>query len=338
MKNQVFEEEKYIYKVAKDPYFFNLINLRSVIEDACDWYFRDKGAKKVDLFLITNSVSSPIAKGSDSKPIKITINNAPCFLVDSAQFGMEPLVQNHFDLVYCYLPSFRGEQTDARHLSQFYHCEAEMTGSLSNIIDLAEGLVKHLIESAYNAKSEGLFKFSKDSIDKAMAMIEKKFPIVDFDDAFKFLSEKFPQYTKKENFGRIITAKGEKAVARFFGNNRSPVWITRYDRDAVAFYQKPDPLNSEKALNGDLVFPAIENGFGGEIVGAGERQDDRIELLESMKRQGINNSKSYDWYINLRKLPRYRKTSGFGLGIERFVAFLLGKEDIAKSCIYPVKF
>lgn len=121
------------------------------------------------------------------------------------------------------------------------------------------------------------------------------------------MSEKFPQYAKKENFGRIITAEGKKIVAKFFGNKQLPVWITKYDRDTVAFYQKPDPLNSEKALNGDLVFPVIENGFGGEIVGAGERQDNIIELLESMKRRGVDNSKNYDWYVSLRKLPGYRK-------------------------------
>src|SRR5205085_2186791 len=97
-----------------------------------------------------------------------------------------------------------------------------------------------------------------------------------------------------------------------------------------------DPTNPERVLNADLIFPSFQNGFGGEIVGSGQRQDNPKELLESMKRQEISSIKSYQWYINLRKDPSYQQTSGFGLGIERFIAWMLQLESIIDTSIYPV--
>ena len=87
----------------------------------------------------------------------------------------------------------------------------------------------------------------------------------------------------------------------------------------VSFYQAPDPDNANKVINADLIFPPIiKDAFGGEIVGCGQRQDNCQKMLESLSRQNIK-SEHYEWYINLRKLPTYKITSGFGLGVERFI-------------------
>lgn len=83
----------------------------------CDRYFQNLKAPKVDLYLISNSVSSPIALGSDSKPVNFRLDKDNYFLADSSQFGMEPLLFNLHEIVYCYLPSFRGEDPDNRHLN-----------------------------------------------------------------------------------------------------------------------------------------------------------------------------------------------------------------------------
>ena len=114
-----------------------------------------------------------------------------------------------------------------------------------------------------------------------------------------------------------------------------PLWMYGFDRDTVAFYQKPDSKDPNKTINADLLFPPLtKNGFGGEIIGSSQRQDNAKEMLESLKRQGIS-AAPYHWYIDLRNQPGYRTTSGFGLGVERFIAWSLGYESIQDVALYP---
>ena len=153
LKNSLLEDDSLVAKIPQeffrtpffDPlnhykdlsdkkYFYALLILRHYIKAASDYYFGSViGAKSVDLFMITSSVSSPMGPGSDSEAIKIKFGENETFLVDSSQFGFEPLLLNGFDRVYCYLPSMRGENPDNRHINQFYHCELEMKGMLYQI-------------------------------------------------------------------------------------------------------------------------------------------------------------------------------------------------------------
>lgn len=156
----------------------------------------------------------------------------------------------------------------------------------------------------------------------------------------RLLLESINNATKKKklvNFtksGRDISFKGELELMKIL-KSKAPIWIRNYDRDRVAFYQKPSPENDNKVINADLLFPPLIDGaFGGEIVGCGQRQDNPDEMLESLNRQNLNPD-PYQWYINLRRLPKYRITSGFGLGIERFIAWSLGLNDIKNAIIYP---
>jgi len=144
----------------------------------------------------------------------------------------------------------------------------------------------------------------------------------------------FQQYINYTPHGRDIRAKGELELLKILGTEL-PVWMTGFDRDRVPFYQKPDPMFPEKTINADLIFPnLIEGSFGGEIVGSGQRQDSADEMLESMRRQNVN-SKPYEWYADLRRLPSYRVTSGFGIGIERFISWALCLDSIRDAILYP---
>ena len=163
---------------------------------------------------------------------------------------------------------------------------------------------------------------------------QDKFPEITFDEAVERLvksgHKKLVNFTK---YGRDISSAGEIKLAEIF-SPKSPFWIKNYDRDRVAFYQKPDPKNSDKVINADLIFPPIvKNSFGGEIVGCGQRQDDVQEIMDSLSRQKIN-SKPYEWYINLRRMPNYRTSSGFGLGVERFITWSLCRDDIKDAILY----
>lgn len=116
---------------------------------------------------------------------------------------------------------------------------------------------------------------------------------------------------------------------------KTPIWVKNYDRDRVPFYQKPDPQNPDKTINADLLFPPIIPGaFGGEIIGCGQRQDNVREMHDSLKRQDVS-LEPYKWYVELRKNKKYRITSGFGLGVERFIAWALAKDNIRDVILYP---
>jgi len=276
--------------------------------------------------------------GSDSEPIPIKFGKFDSNLVDSSQFGFEPLLLNGIDKVYCYLPSMRGENPDKRHLNQFFHCEAEIKGDIEQLMPIIEGYIKILAETLLLMPNI-LEKLSLNPertifvLNKILGL--KKFHEVIFDDAVNALVESGNKnLVNFTEFGRDISSEGEIKLAEIF-NFESPFWVRNYDRDRVAFYQKPDPKNSENVINADFIFPPITNGsFGGEIVGCGQRQNDTKEMLDSLSRQNIS-PEPYEWYINLRKLPNYQITSGFGLGIERFITWSLCRDDIKDAIPYP---
>lgn len=336
MKNNFYDRKNHISNLIDSDYYKNLIKLRNIVAISCDEYFQSLGALKVDLFLIAKGISSPMGKGSDSEPIPFKFGKQNVFLVDSSQFGLEPLVQNSFEMVYCYLPSFRGEKPDKWHLNQFYHCEAELRGDYKKAMRVAEGLVKHLIKKILEAYKKKEIRFQKHNFAQMEYILKHDFVQISFDkvDAL-FKKHKLEHLIKRESYGRNITKKGELKLVELVANNKNLVWITNYDRDAVAFYQKPDPKNTGRVLNADLIFPSINGSLGGEDMGLGQRQDNSKEITESMKRQQIPNIEAYKWYINLRKHPKYEPTSGFGMGIERFLAWILGSHSINDVVLYP---
>lgn len=337
MKALHYKPNEHISNLINNPYYKNLIKLRNIIEIGCDSYFQGLNAPKIDLFLITKGISSPLGKGSDSSAIDIKLGQQNTYLVDSAQFGLEPLVQKNFNIAYCYLPSFRGEDSDYRHLNQFYHCEAELKDNYQKNMSVAENLIKHLLKKTLEAFNNNEVDFDEHNFKIIKKCINKEFPVITFDEAEKLLiKNKYPHLIEKRPYGRVMTNKAELKIGELVGNSQTPVWITMYDRDTVPFYQKPNPANPQQVLNADLIFPSINNSFYGEVIGSGQRQNNTEEMIESMKRQEIHDTKGYQWYLDLRKNPGYQTTSGFGLGIERFIAWALGLKSIYDASVYPV--
>lgn len=334
-----YKVESHVHDLATKNYWNAILNLRHVIRLACDNFFAyKKNGINVDLFMITPSISSPMGPGSDSETIPIKFGNLETFLVDSSQFGFEPILMNNFDLLYCYLPSMRGENPDKRHLNQFFHCEAELKGNLNDVIRLVEDYIKSITNSLYEVSSlVSCLSLSPEHSIKAIQTIIKteNFKKITFDLAVKTLEEHgYSKYINYTNHGRDISNQGEIELAKIISPS-APFWITHFDRDRVPFYQKPNPENKNQTLNADLIFPPlIETSFGGEIVGCGQRQDTESECCESLDRQNLSKSQ-YDWYISLRGMPEYNTTSGFGMGIERYITWLLCRDDIKNSIPYP---
>ncbi|MEK9196283.1 MAG: amino acid--tRNA ligase-related protein, partial [Patescibacteria group bacterium] len=195
-----------------------------------DEYFQSLKAPRVDLYMVTSSVSSPMGKGSDSEPWPIKMGEADTHLVDSAQFGMEPLVQKNFDLVYCYLPSFRGEVPDKHHLSQFYHCEAELKGSISKCMQIVKDLLVELF-SLFNDK-EFAKLIDAERLPKLKDISSQSIKSIDFNKAVKILNNDI-NYVESSPHGRKITREGEIELSRLLYNHKSIFWLTGFDRDIV---------------------------------------------------------------------------------------------------------
>jgi len=335
-----YNAETYVADIAANPYTDALIIFRHYIKLASDAYFSQvAGAKNVDLFMMTPSVSSPMGPGSDSEAIPITFGNLKTFLVDSSQFGFEPLLFQGIDRVYCYLPSMRGEDPDERHLNQFFHCEMEIKGTLPELKPIIEDYVRALGQITL-ALWPIVSLMCKDPEVSRRAleglMSARSFTTRTFDESFSLLAEldNPSEYVHETVHGRDIKSKGERYISQV-DNSPLPTWIENYDRDRVPFYQKPSPMDNSKVINADLIFPPLtDDGFGGEIVGAGQRQDNETEMLESLNRQGLS-ADPYRWYIDLRNKDAYTTTSGFGLGIERFIAWSLGYNSIRDVILYP---
>jgi asparaginyl-tRNA synthetase len=232
----------------------------------------------------------------------------------------------------------RGENPDKRHLNQFFHCEAEIKGDIFAIKKVATDYIKLICKACLRAKN--IINLISTDPDKTRLMLtgvisQPSFLDISFDEAIKLLessgNKKMIRYKK---YGRDISAEGEIALFNLLGVNR-PIWLNNFDRDRVPFYQKPDPKNEDKVINADfLVPPLTRNAFGGELIGSGQRQDNSREMKESLIRQGVEIG-PYKWYINLREQPGYQITSGFGMGVERFIAWILGLSDIKDTILYP---
>lgn len=316
------DTENHYLKVLEEPWYKLLVKLENLVSYETMNFYEKKGIITMHLPVTTGSISSPMGIGSDSLPVKINLFGVDTYLADSMQFLLEYGCRLNNKGVYYIMPSFRGEDADERHLCQFYHSEAEIPGKLNDVINLVDEYIKYL--------SKKILKKLKLELEKAIgdiSHIEKiaeykgAFPRITFNEAIKKLSETNPEnlnkYVEDKGGFKNITPAGEQELIKIYGGI---VWITNYDMLSVPFYQKQDNIIKGTAKNADLLF-----GIG-ETVGCGERCFTEKELIESLKYHGVS-KEEYEWYIKMKsKYPL--ETSGFGMGVERFLMWVLKEQDI----------
>lgn len=273
----------------------------------------------------TGSVSSPMGLGSDSKPVKVNILDQETYLVDSMQFYLEYSCRLHQGKGSYYIaPSFRGEKSDNNHLNEFFHSEVEIVGSLDDIIKFVEeyirSLCSHFLETCYGS----IIKLSGTDEHIKKFLILKYVPRCTFDEAVIILNNN-PLFVKNhDNKYRTITKEGEKQLIDYFNGF---VWLTHFDHLSVPFYQKASDNTMSKALSADLLMGV------GETVGLGERHSNGSEIMKALEYHNVSKA-SYDWYINMKdQIPL--QTSGFGMGIERFLLWLIDHDDIRDIPFLP---
>lgn len=319
-----WEESDYYLKAPRDRWYRAIAEIQSSISYATHDFFRQHGLRTLHLPLTTSSVSSPMGLGSDSTPVEVELFGISTFLSDSEQFLLEYGCRIFDRGCFCNLPSYRGEDPDKRHLSQFYHAEAEIPGSFDDAITLAERYVRYLTTQMLREHASLISSItgSNSHIEKFCSRNEA-LPRVSMDEAEAILDRNDLVSHQNPTF-RTITIEGEKKLIDEYGGF---VWLVDLDHLGAPFYQAFKDSTKRTARAADLLF-----GLG-EVIGLGERHESPDDLKQALALHGVPEER-YEWYIKLREVYRM-KTSGFGLGVERFMCWLLQHDDIRDCQIFP---
>jgi asparaginyl-tRNA synthetase len=224
--------------------------------------------------------------------------------------------------VYCFGPTFRAEKSKTRrHLTEFWMVEPEMAyADLNDIMELAEDLVVSVVGRVLEKRRRELTVLERD-VSKLEA-VRKPFPRISYDEAVTTLKAKGLPIEWGGDFG----GPDETALSEQYDR---PVMVHRYPSAIKAFYMKPDPERADLALGVDVLAP---EGYG-EIIGGGERLADLDLLLERIKEHNLP-QEAFEWYLDLRRYGSVPH-GGFGMGIERVVAWICKLEHVRETIPYP---
>ena len=224
--------------------------------------------------------------------------------------------------VYSFGPTFRAEKSKTRrHLTEFWMVEPEMAyATLDDVIELAEGLVTSIVERVLERRMPELTTLERD-VSKLEA-VTAPFPRLRYDEAAKRLQDAGLPFQYGTDFG----GTDETFLSDQFDR---PVCVTHYPASIKAFYMKPDPEQPDKALCVDVLAP---EGYG-EIIGGGQRLDDLDLLLQRIKEHDLPQD-AFEWYLDLRRYGTVPH-GGFGMGIERCVAWICKLEHVRETIPYP---
>lgn len=228
-----------------------------------------------------------------------------------------------FGKVYVFGPTFRAEKSKTRkHLTEFWMVEPEVAwNDLDDNMKLAEEFVQYIVEKVLERRQAELKVLERDL--SKLEKIKAPFPRISYDEALKVLEKRGVGVPWGEDFG----APQETALGEEFDG--MPVWIHRFPQQIKAFYFKRDPENSKLALGCDLIAP---DGYG-EVIGGGQREENYQTLLKSVEEHGLP-MQDYQWYLDLRRFGSVPH-SGFGLGVERTVAWICGLDHVRETIPFP---
>lgn len=273
------------------------------------------------LLIDTPIMTSAIGESSSSLFQLEYFDLGHAYLAQTGQLYLESACMA-FDKVYNFGPTFRAEKSKTRrHLTEFWMLEAEVAYS-ENIgnMKLQESMIVTLVGDILNNCGDEL-----KALDRHIGPLEKispPFPVIDYSEAVKILHT----LGKDIQWGEDLGADEETVLTQQFDK---PVFITNYPKKVKAFYMKENPDNPETVLCSDLLAP---EGYG-EIIGGSQREDNHDKLLSRINEENLP-EKAYLWYLDLRKYGSVPH-SGFGLGLERTVAWISGIDHIREAIPFP---
>ncbi|MBH9967728.1 asparaginyl-tRNA synthetase [[Bacillus] enclensis] len=294
-----------------------VMKIRNEIIRATYEFFNQEGFVKVDPPILTGSAPEGTTELFATKYF-----DEDAYLSQSGQLYMEAAAMA-LGKVFSFGPTFRAEKSKTRrHLIEFWMIEPEMAFyDFKDNLEVQEQYVSYIVQSVLeNCKLE-LDRLGRDT--SKLEQIKAPFPRITYDDAVKLLHEKgFDDIEWGDDFG----APHETAIAETYDK---PVFITHYPTSLKPFYMQPDPDRDDVVLCADLIAP---EGYG-EIIGGSERIHD-AELMKKRIEEHELASDAYKWYLELREYGSVPH-SGFGLGLERTVAWISGVEHVRETIPFP---
>jgi asparaginyl-tRNA synthetase len=293
-----------------------ILRIRVEVVKAIHQFLQKKG-----FFLIESPILTPDACEGTTTLFETDYFGDKAYLTQSGQLYNEAAAMA-FGKVYCFGPTFRAEKSKTRrHLMEFWMVEPE--AAYFNFQDnnqLQEELITEIFSHVLHNCSLELKVLERDI--SVLENIKSPFPYLSYDDAIKLI-QKDGSITQ---WGDDLTGEDETIISKYY---EKPVFVHHFPTKCKAFYMKPDPEKPETVLGADLIAP---EGFG-EIIGGGERIDDYQLIKERIKEHKLP-EEDYQWYIDLRKYGSVPH-SGFGLGIERTVAWICNLSHIRETIPFP---
>lgn len=294
-----------------------VMKIRNEIIRATYEFFNQEGFVKVDPPILTGSAPEGTTELFATKYF-----DEDAFLSQSGQLYMEATAMA-LGKVFSFGPTFRAEKSKTRrHLIEFWMIEPEMAFyQHEDSLQVQEQYVSFIVQSVLKNCQLELNTLGRDLT--KLEQIQAPFPRITYDEALKFLHEKGFDDIK---WGDDLGAPHETAIAESYDK---PVFITHYPTSLKPFYMQPDPEREEVVLCADLIAP---EGYG-EIIGGSERIHDLALMEQRIAEHGLS-PEAYNWYLELRKYGSVPH-AGFGLGLERTVAWISGVDHVRETIPFP---
>ena len=289
-----------------------IMRVRAEVIRTCREYFDAHGFLPFDAPILT-----PAACEGTTNLFAVPYFDETAYLTQSGQLYGEAGALA-FGKVYVFGPTFRAEKSKTRrHLTEFWMIEPEMAfAGLDEDMDLAEDFLVHVVRRVRERRAAELRALERDPA--PLARVEKPFPRITYAEALDVLRRKGFAL----EWGADLGGDEETALSESFDR---PVMVHRYPVECKAFYMKADPADPRSALCVDVLAP---EGYG-EIVGGGQREDDAAVLEEKIRSHGLPLD-AFGWYLDLRRYGSVPH-AGFGMGIERCVAWLCGLHHVRET-------
>lgn len=300
----------------RTPHQMAIMRIRAEVMSACRDYLDQHDFVAVDAPIITANACEGT---TDLFEIDYFDNSA--YLSQTGQLYNEAAAMA-LGKVYCFGPAFRAEKSKTRrHLTEFWMIEPEMAYcDLEDNLKVQEEFVSYVVQRVVERRQAELKILERDT--EKLAAVKAPFPRLSYDDAIRILQENGHEIQWGDDFG----APDETLLAQQYDR---PVFVHRFPTAIKAFYMKPDPERPDVVLGADLIAP---EGYG-EIIGGGQRIDDYDTLVQRIEEHKLP-LEAFDWYLDLRKYGSVPH-GGFGMGIERVVAWICGIAHIRETSPFP---
>jgi len=297
---------------------YAVLQIRGEIISAIQDFFNSHGFLRLDAPILT-----PSSCEGTTTLFEVPYFGDKVYLSQSGQLYAEAGCMA-FGKVYTFGPTFRAESSKTkRHLTEFWQIEPEVAyATLDDIMKLAEEFISYVVGRVLDKRVEELQHLERDP--KPLEKIKPPFPRITYKEALDLLAKQHqvPQTQYGDDFG----APQEKYISNQF---ELPVFVHRYPASCKAFYMKRDPNDDELSLCADLFAP---EGYG-EIIGGSQREDDLSTLEQRLKEFKLP-KEPFEWYLDLRRYGSVPH-SGFGLGLERMVAWVCKLHHIREAIPFP---